>query len=170
MNRSSLYTDARREFVTSPAPITIRKLAPKYNRTPSSMYRIARLEGWEAERLAYQNRTQEIVSATASEELARRLIQLNDDVLSATEESIEVYRKKLADGSIVPTPADITKLVTSVREALGPRREESDGASGLHISESGLRSLAGLVEGVARERLATGAMGTAPEPKPVGSS
>jgi hypothetical protein len=173
MNRTSKYAEARREYVTSAEPISIRKLAPKYDRSPSSMARIARLEGWEAERLAFMSTTNDIVAQVDSEQLAKRMVSLNDAFLSAAEESIQVYRQKIADGEITPTPADITKLVMTVRDVLAPRKaEESPEAAGagLHISESGLRQLAGLVETAARSRLTTGAVGRAAEPKPVGSS
>lgn len=174
MNRTGKYRDARREFVTSPESISIRQLAPKYDRSYSAMARIARMEGWAAERAAYHNRTEEIVIETASDALAQRLINLNDDFLTATEDSIRVYRKKLDSGEITPTPADITKLVMTVRDMLAPRRAEegSDGSSigGLHISDDGLRSLAGALEATARGRLATGAVGAPAEPKLVGSS
>lgn len=173
MNRTGKYRDARREYVTAPEKVSIRSLAPKYDRSYSAMARMARLEGWEVERLAYHNRTEEIVAHTASTALAERLINLNDDFLAATEESIKVYREKLASGDITPVPADITKLVMTVRDMLAPRKteESSDGPTpGLHISESGLRSLAGLVETAARGRLATGGVGEAAEPKLVGSS
>ena len=173
MNRTGKYRDARREYVTSPEPISIRQLAPKYERSYSAMARMARIEGWEAERLAYHNRTEEIVAHTASTALAERLITLNDDFLSATEDSIRVYRQKLESGDITPTPADITKLVMTVRDMLAPRKAEegSDGPlAGLHISESGLRSLAGAVEAAARGRLASGGVGEPAEPKLVGSS
>ena len=66
MNRTGKYRDARREYVTAPEPISIRSLAPKYDRSYSAMARMARIEGWEAERLAYHNRTEEIVATTAS--------------------------------------------------------------------------------------------------------
>lgn len=173
MNRTGKYRDARREYVTSPENISIRALAPKYDRSYSAMARIARLEGWEAERQAYNNRTEQIVVATASDALAQRLITLNDDFLTATEDSIRIYRRKLESGEITPTPADITKLVMTVRDILAPRKPEegSDGPlAGLHISESGLRSLAGAVEAAARSRIVEGGVGEPTEPKLVGSS
>ena len=173
MNRTSKYTEARREYVTSPTSVSIRQLAPKYERSYSAMARIARLEGWEVERVAFHNRTNEIVEAGAAEQLAGRLLKLNDTFLAATEESIAIYREKLASGDITPTPADVTKLVLTVRDMLAPRKaDESPEASGagLHISEAGLRQLAGALEPLARGRLAGGSMGAPAGPKLIGSS
>lgn len=174
MNRAGLYREARREFVTSIDRPSFRKLAPKYGRTASSMARIARLENWLAEREAFHNRTDEIVATVASDAMGERLIKLYDDYLAAAEESVEVYRAKLAAGEITPTPADVSKLVTSMREILAPKAgsdgESPNGGSGLHISEAGLRSLAGAVEAAARGRLAPGGVGAPAEPKLVGSS
>lgn len=173
MNRAAMYREARREFVTSPEEISIRQLAPKYGRSYSAMARIARIEKWAVERAAFHERTNEIVATVSSEALGERLIKLNDDALSAAEETIEVYRAKLKSGEITPTPADVTKFVTTIRDVLAPRKAEEspDGSiGGLHISDEGLRSLAGLIETTARGRLAAGAVGAAAEPKLVGSS
>lgn len=172
MNRTSKYRDARREYITAIEPISIRSLAPKYERSYSAMARVARMEGWEAERAAYHSRAEHIVATNASTALAERLIHLNDDFLAATEESIKVYRRKLESGEITPTPADVTKLVLTVRDMLAPRKteEHSDGSvAGLSISEDGLRSLAGAIEAAARGQLAEGGVGTPAEPKLVGS-
>ena len=173
MNRAAMYREARREFVTSPEEISIRQLAPKYKRSYSAMARIARLEGWAVERAAYHDRANEIVATVSSEALGERLIKLNDDALSAAEETIAVYRKKLESGEITPTPADVTKFVTTIRDVLAPRKAEEspDGSiGGLHISDAGLRSLAGALEATARSRLASGRVGEAAEPKLVGTS
>lgn len=172
MNRSGRYAIMLREFVTSEEKPSIRSLATKHGRSFSAVARTARLEKWEEKRTSHWNKVMADTSDRTVSKYAGRVIELHGKFLDSVEKTLDVYSAKLESGEITPTPTDVAKLMTTVREMVSkPSAAESpEGAAqnGITISESLGLEFIRAIEATARGRVERG--GVVPPPRLVSGS
>lgn len=174
MNRSGAYDAMAREYITAPrdAPVTYRELSEKYGRSPGSIGRMAGIEKWGDKRAAYLASLANGDTAANLEAFRGQLTDIQKKYLDAVEASVDKYTEAVERGQIVPRPADISSLMTTLKALFErPRAEHPEGSSGtgITISESLGSDFLRALEGVARSRAESGGMEKPSRPKLVGS-
>ena len=167
MNKTGAYDVMRREYVEAPREqedeFTLSKIARRYNRSPSSVARMSRIEGWMEQRKLFRGEIDEITTELAADSYAGRLVQIHEDFITAAEKTLKAYTAGVENGDIKPTASDVEKMVKLVRDIVnrpGGAEGDSGGTSvlpGLNVSPELARDLFGRLEGLARERLEPGA-------------
>jgi hypothetical protein len=167
MNKTGAYFDMEREYITAPVEIeddfSLTKIAKRYGRAPSSVARMSRLHDWPAKRAAYRGTVSDIVTDLDADTYARRLHGIHEKFVDAAETTLDQYIAAVKSGEYKPTANDVAKMVSLVREIVNKPQGGSEDPSGrqlppgLNLSPDLARDFLGRLEGLARERLESGA-------------
>lgn len=166
MNRTGAYDQMEREYVTAPPEqeddFSLTQIARRYDRAPSSVARWARIHDWQAKRAAYRGQVSTIVADLDADTYASRLHTLHGKFVEAAEVTLDDYIRAVKNGEYKPSAGDVEKMVKLVREIVnrpkgGPEENNGGGLPGLNLSPDLARDLFGRLEGLARERLESGA-------------
>lgn len=166
-HRSSQYPLMKAEFVQGDDSVTITAVAEKYGRKKSAVTRMANIEGWRDERERYRAEREGRVNELIIDAQVQKIAGLTTKMIDAADTALDKLISGMQTGEIKVYPADVVKLMTAVREATAPKTaaapgEGPEGNGGIHISAGSASELAGMVERIARQRLAEGAAPAAP--------
>jgi hypothetical protein len=162
MNKTGAYDLMRREYVEAPqeqeTEFTLSKIARRYNRSPSSVARMSRLEHWMEQRAIFRGGVAEVTTELAADTYAGKLVEIHASFIRVAEKTLVAYEKGVDNGDITPSAGDVEKMVKLVREIVNRPRggEETSGAPalpGLNLSPELARDFISRLEGLARERL-----------------
>lgn len=170
MNSSGAYDQMEREYVTAPpeneAEFSLTKIAGRYDRAPSSVARMSRINRWKEKRAAYRGEVTEITRTLDGDVYAERLHGLHGKAVEAAEVSIDAYITAVKSGDVIPSAGDATKWIALVRDIVNRPlggNEDPDGREpllpGINISPELSRGLLDRLAGLAAERLESGAGG-----------
>ncbi len=165
MNSTGAYDLMEREYITAPVEredeFTLTQIAGRYNRAASSVARMAKKLDWQGKRAAYRGNVSTITATLDSDRYADRLSVLHGDFIEAAEVTLKQYVELVKSGEYKPSAGDVEKMVKLVREIVsrpsGAPEENHGGVPGLNLSPDLARDLFGRLEGLARERLESGA-------------
>jgi len=165
VNSTGAYDLMEREFVTAPpeqeAEYSLTQLAKRYKRAPSSVARMARKLDWQAKRRAYRSNVATITGDLDASLYAERLHSLHGKAFEAAEITLDQYIKLVRAGVVQPSASDAEKMIKLVREILhrpqSGEEKNGGGQPGLSLSPELARDVLGRLEGLARERLDSGA-------------
>lgn len=165
MNRTGAYDLMEREYVTAPPELedkfTLSKIARRYDRSPSSVARMSRIQRWKEKRAAFRGNVAEITSELDGSAYAGRLHILHGKFVEAAEVTLDRYVKSVESGDYKPSAGDVERMVKLVRDIVSGPAGGADGKGGdgddIRVPASVARDLFGRLEGIARERLESSA-------------
>lgn len=167
MNSTGAYDLMEREYVTAlpeqEDEFSLTKIAKRYGRAASSVARMSRKGDWPAKRAAFRGNVSSITAELDADTYAGRLHDLHGKFVEAAEITLDQYIGLVKSGEYKPSASDVEKMVKLVREIVNRPKggEEHSGGSqlppGLNLSPDLARDLLGRLDGLARERLESGA-------------
>lgn len=166
MNSTGAYDLMEREYVTAPPEaeddFSLTKIAGRYNRSASSVARMARIHKWKEKRAAYRGNVSEITAVLDGEAYAERLHSMHGKVVEAAEVTLDTYIAAVKRGDVIPSAGDAAKLVAMVREIVNKPAGGGEGDKhdpllpGINISPDSVPAFLERLAGAATRRLESG--------------